>query len=117
MADVRNEIAAGGFHARVLGLVVDVDDREPAIVLGQKTYMPANRQPGPAGVGAFAGGEVDAAVLAGRQRAFRGQPARVVEQPVTDQAQLAGPAIGVDDVTVRVDHDYPYRRSGDDVLK
>ncbi len=36
---------------------------------------------------------------------------------VPDQAQLAGPVVGVDDVTVGVDHDDPHRRLRDDVLE
>ena len=47
MADVGDEVAAGGLHPRVLGLVIDIDDGEPAVVLGQQSDMAANRQPGP----------------------------------------------------------------------
>ena len=91
VADVGDEVAAGRFHPGVLGLVVDVDDGEPAIVLGQQPHVAAHRQPGPAGMRALARGQVDLDVLAGGQRALRGQPGAVVEQPVTHQARARGP--------------------------
>ena len=45
MADVGHEIAAGGLHPRMLGLVVDVDHGEPAVFLGQQADMAADREP------------------------------------------------------------------------
>ena len=45
------------------------------------------------------------------------RPGAVVEQAVAHQTQLAGPVVGVDDVTVGVDHDDAHRRQRHDVLR
>ena len=109
VADVGDEVAAGGFHPRVLGLVVDVDDGEPAVVLGQQPDVAAHRQPRAAGDRTPARREIDLDVFAGGQGALRRQPGAVVEQAVTHQTQFPGPVVGVDDVTVGVDHDDAHR--------
>ena len=117
MADVCHEVAARRFHPRVLGLVVDVDDSEAAIGLGQQPHVSAHRQPRPPWIPAFPRRQVDLAVLTGGQCALGREPGPVVEQPVPDQAQLTSAVVGVDDVTVGVDHDYPHRRLRNDVIE
>src|ERR1700687_3680355 len=56
-------------------------------------------------------------VLTGGQRALRRLPGPVVEQAVAHQAQLPRPVVGVDDVTVGVDHHDAHRRQRDNVLQ
>ena len=117
MADVGDEVAAGGLHPGVLGLVVDVDHRETAVVLAQQPHVATDEKPGATGVLAPHGGEVEVDVLAGGQRALRGGPCPVVEQPVADQAQFARLVVHVDDVTVGVDDHGAHRRQRHDVLQ
>ena len=115
MADIGDEVAPRGFHPSLLGLVVDVDDGEPAVVLGQQPDVATHRQPRAAARRPAARREVYLDVFAGGQGALGRQPCPVVEQTVTHQAQFLGPVVGVDDVPVGVDHDDAHRRHRHDV--
>src|SRR5690606_7559067 len=117
------EVAPGGFHASVFGLVVDVDDGEPAVLVGQQAHMPADR-PWGGPVGRPAGpaparcshlGQVHVTVGAGDQGLLDGFPRLVVDQPVANQVELTGLFVGVHHVAERVDDDDAHRSCGNDV--
>ncbi len=117
VADIGHEIAPGGFHPGVLGLVVGVEHREPAILLGQQPDVAAHRQRRAPRWAGLALRQIDFAALAGHQRALGGHPGPVVEQPIVHQTKLRRPVIHEDHVAMGVDDDHAERGSGDDVLQ
>ena len=101
----------------MVGLVVDEDHGEPAVLLAQQPGLPVHRQPGPARRCALARRQVELDVVASGQRLLRGLPGLVVELPVAHQAQLLGPVVEVDDVAMGVHHDGAQRHQRDDALQ
>ena len=111
VADVGDEVAAGRLHPGVLGLVVDVDHREPAVLFGQQSHVAADRQSRAAGVSALARRQVDLAVLARGQRPFA-PPARRGRRASRSRTRPSSRArsLMIDHVAVSVDDDDPHWR-------
>ncbi|SHV71768.1 Uncharacterised protein [Mycobacteroides abscessus subsp. abscessus] len=116
MTDIGHEIATGGLHTHMLGVVVDVDDHPAGVGIGQPAHVTAQRE-SRATRRPRLGGQVHFDGLTGGQGPLGGVPCLLVELTVAHQAELAGPGIDQDHVLVLVDDDNPGRRDGDDALE
>ena len=117
MAHVGDEVAPAGLHPGLLGLVVEVDDRQTRRLVAEQPDVTAHRHAPPARRYPAWCAQFDLDLFAGVQGLLSGGPDPVVEQAVANQAQLHGAVVADHDVAQAVDNDHADRRLGDRALK
>ncbi len=115
MAHIGDEIAAGGFHPGLFGIVVGEQNGEAGCFRGQRPGQSAHRDPAPARCG-FVRGEIEFRRFGGGQYLLHRFPGAFVEQPVAHQAELLGARIDEHDIAIFVhDRDTAFRGEHDQV--